>query len=54
MFTDNFFRTSKIHTAAVYTAANYFRRSRPKVTYFMPDTFKNTKSFMFTENGIKL
>jgi len=29
----------KIHTAAVYTPANYFRRSQPQVTYFMPDSF---------------
>jgi len=25
------FRTSKIHTAAVYTVVNYFRWSRPNV-----------------------
>jgi len=43
MIAHNFFCTSKIHTAAVYMAANYFRRSRPKVSYFMPDSFKNTK-----------
>jgi len=46
------FRSSKIHTAAVYTVANYFRWSRPNVTYFMPNAFKNTKSFRFTENTV--
>jgi len=46
------FCTSEIHTAAVYTVANYFCWSRPNVTYFMPNAFKNTKSFRFTENTV--
>jgi len=34
------FCTSKIHTAAVYTVANYFRWSQPIVTHFMPNQFQ--------------
>jgi len=54
MFADEIFALQKIHTAAVYMDANYFRWSRANVTHIMPNDFKNTKSFWFNENGVNL
>jgi len=53
MFADEIFALQKIQTAAVHTVSNCFCWSRPNVTYFMPNAFKNTKSFWFTENTCK-